>query len=165
MLIRRILKGIIPAMLLVGCASSGGYNPQADLIEIAQRDIAFPAYPQAGVTYLSFSRGHGFQVNYIAPAGKSYLWYPGNRRAVPEEWVVRSNPNRVCWRHPSASYNPVTRSRGGNYQCQDLRLSRRSIVSSLVGDPFGLANGTVPFQRDRCVAPSAFVFDRNRFGC
>ncbi|GAA6181268.1 hypothetical protein NBRC116594_27060 [Shimia sp. NS0008-38b] len=137
------------------------------MAEVSARNIAFPKYPQPGKTYLSFSGAHGYQVNYIAAGGKAWLWYPGNSRGVPEEYkqdVVRDT-KALCWRHPSKSYNPVTKQSGGRFACQSLETARKTVVAELSGDPFQLATGKVPYPLKRCTAPDAFVFDRDRFGC
>lgn len=123
----------------------------------------FAAYPEVGRTYLSFSHQHGFQVSYYESASKSWLWYPGNSRSLPEAWEIRGS--LICFRHPLATYNPVTRETGGNFQCQSLGLSRRITVAVLDGDPFGLAAGTIPYRRDKCDAPADFSFDRSAVGC
>lgn len=125
----------------------------------------FDNYPQPGTTYLSFSKQHGFQVNYIAEGGKAWLWYPGNRRGVVEEWKLDPGLNAVCWRHPSNTYNPVTKTKGGEFQCQSRSVSIDTIVSSQQGDPYNLASGSVPNARDKCTAPVEFNFDRSLFGC
>ena len=119
------------------------------------------------MTYLSFSQGHGFQVNYLSQDGRAWLWYPGNTGVVPEEWKldVASGQRAICWRHPSNSYNPVTKQTGGQFACQSLELSQKAVVAKLVGDPYGLSTGRVPYPLQRCVAPTEFEFDRARFGC
>ncbi len=125
----------------------------------------FDNYPQAETTYLSFSKQHGFQVNYIASNGKAWLWYPGNTGGVAEEWKLDTERDAICWRHPSNTYNPVTKTTGGKFQCQNRSLSISTIVSSQPGDPYNLASGSVPNRRDKCSAPSEFNFDRTLFGC
>ena len=135
-----------------------------DQQEILSRPIQIPEYPQPDRTYLSFSQAHGFQVNYIASEGRAWLWYPRNRRSLPEEYVVLPD-KRICWRHSRKAYNPVTQQRGGAFGCQDLEFSQKTVVAALDGDPFKLSSGTVPSQRKKCVAPSEFDFDRTRYRC
>lgn len=155
-------------LLANGCSNnqqaSGVY---AAIAKVNSRENRFPSYPQSNTTYLSFSSAHGFQVNYLAPRGRAWLWYPGNQRGVAEEYKLEtvSGKEAICWRHPSYSYNPVTKTRGGNFACEDLAFSQRTIVAELPGDPFSLRNGTVPFPLERCVAPSKFRFDRSRISC
>lgn len=160
---------VLAVASLASCsASSVGRTSVADAVaEVSQRQIRFPNYPQSDWTYLSFSHAHGFQVNYFGRNGKAWLWYPGNASGVPEEWKLDrvGNARALCFRHPSHSYNPVTRKSGGAYACQSLSFSQKTIVARLKGDPYRLASGAVPYRLDRCKAPAEFEFDRERFGC
>ncbi|WP_162929993.1 hypothetical protein [Pseudophaeobacter sp. EL27] len=131
------------------------------------RNTVFPEYPQGGWTYLSFSPAHGFQVNYLSADGRAWLWYPGNTHGVPEEWKLDrvAGQSSVCWRHPSNSFNPVTKQTGGTFACEPLSLAQRAVVARLPGDHYALSNGQIPYQRQKCTAPSEFEFDRQRFRC
>lgn len=125
----------------------------------------FADYPQEDRTWLSYDRGHGFQVNYLGSNGQAWLWYPGNTAAVPEIWRVREDGAAVCWLHPTNSWNPVTKQRGGKESCMAIPTMRKITVASLPGDPFDLASGKVPYPLDRCTAPKEFEFDRSAKGC
>jgi len=168
-MLRHALLTLAALMLVASCAGTSipvsGSSKDA-VTEVIERPNSFPSYPQAGKTYLSFSRGHGFQVNYLAK-GRAWLWYPGNTTVVPEEWKTDtiSGTKAICWRHPSDSYNPVTRKSGGSYACESMSLAQKTIVASLSGDPFNLRSGAVPYRLDRCDAPEEFTFDRATFGC
>ncbi len=148
-------------------ACLAGNSVENAVAEVQSRDNMFPSYPQAGNTYLSYSGPHGFQVEYVAHGGRSWLWYPGNRNGVPSEWKLETirGIKAICFRHPASSYNPVTRSGGGGWGCQELVLSQKSTVARLSGDPFNLRLGTVPYQLNRCNAPDQFSFDREKFSC
>lgn len=151
------------ALLLAGCQQ----EPSAlsrDLAERPDRPVTFAEYPQPGTTYLSFSRSHGFQVNFIAGGGRSWLWYPGNGRAVPETWRMDARADSLCWGHPAASHNPVTGQQGGE-SCERLSDARRMIVAKLAGDPYRLASGRVPYPLGKCSAPAEFDLDRQRYRC
>jgi hypothetical protein len=163
--------GVLAAMVLAiaGCAPSqrSGADVQSAIAEVNARKNLFPDYPQPDMTYLSFSKAHGYQVNYLAPEGRARLWYPGNRRGVPEEYKcdIVNGIDAICWRHPSGNSNPVTRTQGGGFQCSRLDQTQRSIVAALPGDPYALASGQVPRKLDRCAAPGEFEFDRDQFSC
>lgn len=164
-----MLRGFVVAfalgvIALAGC--SGEQSATSAIAEVQSRVNQYPDYPQAGRTYLSFSSAHGFQVNYLADA-TAWLWYPGNSVGVPEEWKrdTVSGQAAICWRRPKNSYNPVTKTQGGPWGCQALDLSQKQIVADLVGDPFNLRSGQVPYRLSRCEAPAEFSFDRNRFSC
>lgn len=157
------------SLALLACAPTSRPMSQAEAIKDVQaRPNSFASYPQADRTYLSFSKGHGFQVNHLRADGRAWLWYPGNKSGVPEEYKVQTSPTGtalICWRHPTNSYNPVTKTRGGDFACQPLDFAQRTIIAELPGDPFKLASGQVPYPLERCTAPNAFSFDRKRFGC
>lgn len=161
-------RALIISFVVTGCVSQQQTSDVASSVsEFASRENGVMDYPQPDRTYLSFSKAHGFQVNYLAPQGKAWLWYPGNQRGVPEEYKldVIAGKDAICWRHPSNSYNPVTRRQGGSFACESLALSRGTIVAELPGDPFSLSSGRVPYRLDRCKAPSLFTFDRNAISC
>jgi len=134
-----------------------------------RREVDYPSYPQTGNTYLTFSEpggilgGHGFQVSYFDNDGHSWLWYPGNKIALPENWKIEDD--NLCFQHPKNTYNPVTKTAGEEFKCQPLSISRNLVISRLEGDVFNLATGSVPNQRDKCDAPEQFSFDRDRFSC
>ncbi|WP_147457622.1 hypothetical protein [Paracoccus alkanivorans] len=152
------------AVGIAGCSSSMGERT-SELQAIMARPTEFPNYPQSDNTYLTFSQHHGFQVNYLAANGRSWLWYPGNDGAVPELWRVDQAQDRVCWKHPSNSYNPVTGQHGGQESCENLTLSRKLVIAKLRGDPYNLASGHTPATLDKCTAPKEFRFDREKYRC
>lgn len=158
-----LFTSFVAVLVLAGCIKQS--RPAVD--EVMSREARFADYPRAGWTYLSFSKAHGFQVNYIGSNGQAWLWYPGNSTVVPEEWKrdVVAGQKAVCWRHPSKSYNPVTKQLGGSFACQSLALSQRSIIARRKGDPYRLSSGSIPYRLQKCKAPQEFVFDRTRFWC
>lgn len=144
----------LAALVLLSACAAPGSNRASAIAEVSARENRFPDYPQPGMTYLSYSSAHGYQVNYLE-AGRAWLWYPGNRAVVPERWRVIAG-RAVCWSHPPGSHNPVTGQGGGNEACAPLEFSRKTIVAALKGDPFALRSGRVPYPLGRCEAPEAF---------
>lgn len=153
------------AGLVVLASCDAPSSRESAIAEVQSRANVFLDYPQANTTYLSYSEAHGFQVNFIASGGHAWLWYPRNTVVVPEEWKLDAKGNALCWRHPSASYNPVTKQSGGGFQCESLPLAQKTIVASLPGDPYKLSLGEIPYRLDKCKAPIAFTFDREAYGC
>lgn len=163
--IARILS-CVSSCCLVACGTPT-QDVSSALEEIEQREIAIPNYPQVGRSYLSFDHAHGFQVTYLGENGVSWLWYPGNDAAVPARFAQKTvgGIGAMCWRYPSNSFNPVTRTTGGVERCSATSILRKRTVSELKGDPFGLSHGKVPYRLSKCVAPNAFIFDRSQVGC
>lgn len=120
-------------------------------------------------TMLSYSAQHGTQVEYIAPNGDTFLWYPGNDAILrgqftvlwekgsaeiddPEQGRYRGqiNLNYVCFRYAANSYNPATGHRGGGYECGAYARQREVLKETRKGDVFGLAGRAVaPFPLGR----------------
>lgn len=167
------LNSVIAAVAMLvasGCAEGTFSQPsqtQAAIAEVNARTIAVPDYPRANRTYLSFSRAHGFQVNFIGSNGRAWLWYPGNPKAIPETYKFETvnGIEALCWRHPENSFNPVTQTTGGDFKCEPLDFARRTIIAELAGDRFDLAEGAVPYRLERCAAPQEFEFNRRAYGC
>ena len=161
------MTGQIPDRATIGAKGGGAawLEMRIDCPTGDARSPAFPDYPQGGWTWLSFSRPHGFQVNYLAADGTAWLWYPGNERGVPELWRVDAGRDAICWTHPKNSWNPAAKTRGGRESCEPAISGRGRIIARLKGDPYRLASGNVPYPLPKCEAPKAFEFDRARHSC
>lgn len=100
-----------------------------------------------GWTTMFYERGHGTQIEYLAPNGKSYLWYPGNNVVLMAPW--QKKPKQICYLYGTNTYNPVTGSRGGKWQCTSLSTYTGMVAEQAKGDVFGLVEAarknTVPF--------------------
>ena len=138
-------------------------------------------------TAVHYDTGHGTQVEYMSADGLAYLWYPGNRSIVPGEWHVRIGPRPlgpgpesrnaigpyavfeqdptqpvestlyICFRYGPDTYNPVTRMRGGNWECSISPANEEWERRTHPGDPFGLSEiRQVPAVLER---GTQFTFD------
>lgn len=102
------------------------------------------AQVQSNVTVMTYSSSHGTQVEYLGSNGMSYLWYPGNRVVLPAPWKVENG--QMCYRYGKRTYNPVTKTKGGKWECRPVAISKQSVVDSARGDIFGLSKRkSVPF--------------------
>ena len=98
-----------------------------------------------GYTNMSYSAGHGSQVEYLSPKGTAWLWYPGNSQIVVGKWK-RSGAS-ICFAYGQNTYNPVTGRRGGDWECMEFRLWWWAIEQRVEGDPLHLEGATkVPFK-------------------
>lgn len=106
----------------------------------------------ANRTQQSFAPGHGMQVEYLAADGASWLWYPGNTKILPGSWKTEGGD--ICFLYGKQSYNPVTRTRGGDWECEPLAVYNKTLVESAKGDMFGLAGRKkVPFDLPKKLLP------------
>lgn len=91
----------------------------------------------SGLTRMTYDSGHGAQIEYNAPNGRSYLWYPGNSVVLPAYW--RMQGDEICYLYPQSSYNPITQTRGGGWECQSAASSLSRTKERARGDLFGLS--------------------------
>lgn len=106
---------------------------------------AVSAASLANKTQQSFSPGHGMQVEYLAPDGATWLWYPGNGNILGGGWKTEGAD--ICFRYGKNTYNPVTKHEGGGWECTPLKVYNQTLVTSTKGDIFGLAGRKkVPFN-------------------
>jgi hypothetical protein len=139
-LFRSIIALVVGAFCLLPVMASAGY-----LIGYDETRSLF-----SGQTMMSYDPGHGTQVEYIAPNGKTYLLYPGNKVIVHGSWKLERTPKptvfSLCFKYPSNSYNPVTKQFGGSWECQIAGFYLRGIADHAKGDVLGLARSSaVPF--------------------
>ncbi len=122
-------------------------------------DVALARAQLSGNTLHFTGGGHGTQIEYFNPNGTAYLWYPGNKSGVPSRWKVeasdRSNaPVNICFQYPKRSYNPVTHQFGGRWECRPIALFAAGLDAVHRGDPYKLANGSIPRTLPRKMALS-----------
>lgn len=101
----------------------------------------------SGNTIRTHDSFHGTQIEYHAPDGRAYLWYPGNKGAVPSLWKTQSSGDggvQLCYKYPSNSFNPSTQNFGGEWECGAVYVRVRTQRERVVGDPFNLRSGRVP---------------------
>jgi hypothetical protein len=96
-------------------------------------------------TYMTRSPGHGTQVEYMSSGGKTYLWYPGNSVILEGRW--KQEGKEICFAYGENTYNPVTGTSGGVWECMPNRLFVSAISERMQGDVLSLAGRrNVPFK-------------------
>ncbi len=90
------------------------------------------AFESCGKTLHFYDDSHGNQVEYLDPAGRCYLWYPGNRVVLVGQW--RCDESRVFFRYGYNTYNRVTGVIGGRWEPCPIALWSASIVEAVPGD-------------------------------
>lgn len=99
----------------------------------------------------------GSQVTYMSPAGRSYLWFPGNRVVLAGGWTIEETGGyrpyagkpvsqmSVCFRYGANTENAFSGQRGGT-ECIPAEAGIGLIQDSADGDIFGLSRTEVaPF--------------------
>ncbi|WP_029041523.1 hypothetical protein [Cucumibacter marinus] len=114
-------------------------------------------------TSMSYSP-HGTQVEYLSRRGRAYLWYPGNTGMVKGRFKidvmhlpVDKTPNSplyslvvICFKYGANTYNPITKTRGGDWECMPYSFYRDADRDIVSGDPFRLSKRrNVPFVLSR----------------
>ncbi|HEX3994448.1 MAG TPA: hypothetical protein VHX39_25020, partial [Acetobacteraceae bacterium] len=103
----------------------------------------------AGTTMVHYTHEYGTQVSYYSPAGREWLWFPGNSALVPEQWRTEDRPTQqaaICFKDPPNSFDAVTLRRGGDWECH-LAMNLVPLGSRLAqrkGDVFGLSQRSAP---------------------
>ena len=101
------------------------------------------------VTTIVKQTGHGIYVEYTAPDGRLYMWYPGNFVTVSGTWGIADDYStpRACFKYFGA-YHGVTGEFEPN-ECVSAAqtLSGAFVVDKRTGDVFGLSTGGIPYQK------------------
>lgn len=122
----------------------------------------------SGKTSLSYDlgTGHGNQIEFNSTDGECYLWYPGNKTILKGKWQIRRDKDvtSICYSYAKNTYNPVTKSKGGDWECEALGVFAHYQVDRKNGDVFGIskqANAPHILARDAVAAyvPSRLPID------
>jgi len=147
--LRVSLVAVALATGLLACAPQPyGVRETTHMFNWDKHSIEDIKYSFEGNTALFSEKSHGTQIEYFAPDGRVYLWYPGNTRVVRGSWKVQKEPKKVaeiCFMYPESSYNPVTKQRGGKWECNFHVVLSSDIKAVATGDPFDIETGRVPF--------------------
>lgn len=105
---------------------------------------SFSSVDVQGKTALFYDKGHGNQVEFYDPDGRCFLWYPGNTKAVPGQWLVSGQ--NICFQYGKNTYNPVTGEKGDDWHCEPIQEWKKDIVDTVLGDVFSLSLTGAPYQ-------------------
>lgn len=134
---------IVSASFMISCAPNKALETNNSFF-MGTEEIAEKV---SGKTIRTSSHAHGSQYEYFSPDGRTYLWYPSNRRIVQGEW--KSRFTRICFRYGPDTYNPVTKQEGGEWDCRKFWRWSLVVKGRFDGDPFGLAESPlVPCWRE-----------------
>ncbi len=143
----RLTVFVIALLLLSACetpetdASTRSFSNRENAYALMADEERMRKY-LSDTTVKTWNRQHGTQIEYFsAPRprhvtigrelglqpvsrtdmiGETWLVYPGNMKAVRGEWKVGKMGGmwlNGCFKYPENTYNPVTGSRGGKWEC------------------------------------------------
>lgn len=171
MKIQTIISTATTVLLLAACASDPRNAHQMDFDDAlsfndrSSEKLAIAAVRLAGlsegqireeliaaltdVTAIVKQRGHGIYVEYTAPDGRLYMWYPGNYGLVTGTWGISESfsPPRACFKY-QAAYHGVTGEFEPN-ECVSAAqtLSEAYVVEKRSGDVFELSSKGIPYAK------------------
>lgn len=121
-----------------------------------------PGYPRAGVTYAS-APAFKLHIEYFAPDGTFYLWYPDMPGVLAGEW--KTEGKQTCLRVRTANGLPLEGRRADKWDCGSPAGLALDVVSLIPGDPYNLRRGTPPAHDLRsCRLPPGMLLQK-RFNC
>ncbi len=143
-------------LLAVGQMACDSQTPRERMFDElrAQRDVITP-FPMSGLTYASFDPDHGYQVEYLSPDGRAYLWYTGSRKSVIGE--CKTHLYEVCYRYGSNTFNPQTLQRGGSWNCEYAVILGYRVTACQQSYIINLKSGRLPYVRERCDLPKGLA--------
>lgn len=123
---------------------------RAELSEMSREEVRARLLAElTDVTTIVKQTGHGIYVEYTAPDGRLYMWYPGNFVTVGGTWGIADGYTtpRACFKYFGA-YHGVTGEFEPN-ECVSAAqtLSGAFVVDKRAGDVFGLSTGGIPYQK------------------
>jgi hypothetical protein len=130
-----------------------------DSAELARREAAIAAMTpeQQGEsmtalvndrTIIYYQQGHGVYVEYTAADGRLFMWYPRNGGVVRGTWGLRamSGP-KLCYQYRNSVHGVTGEYEPNECIPPEQKLVGASVLDSRSGDPFGLAQGTIPYPK------------------
>ncbi|MEM9402671.1 MAG: hypothetical protein AAGA44_09315 [Pseudomonadota bacterium] len=123
---------------------------QVELRELSKDEVrARLTDALSDVTAIVKQTGHGIYVEYTAPDGRLFMWYPGNAGTVAGTWGISDQfaPPRACFRY-FAAYHGVS----GEYEPNECvpaeqTLSEAYVIEKRKGDVFELRTKGIPYSK------------------
>lgn len=172
--IRTVLAAVFAAIIFAGAGGTASAQNQffkkpvtEDRFDFLFMSVSSQKKFMRGTTIMYYDRGHGTQVEYVDGRGHTWLWYPGNPVILPGDYKVlpsglryaqmvkagnqtvvkQGTTTHICYRYGSNTFNPVTMTSGGDFDCAPAPLLMADVIETADGDIFGLAKRkAVPFK-------------------
>lgn len=99
-------------------------------------------------TIIYYQQGHGVYVEYTSADGRLFMWYPRNGGVVRGTWGLRTMDGpRLCYQYRNAVHGVTGEYEPNECIAPGQKLVGASVLASRSGDPFGLAQGTIPYPK------------------
>lgn len=143
----RLSLGALIITAVAGCQAARHSGPTEARLRAMETFASKPIDPDfmkaiGNLTVVSYSP-HGPQVSYREAGGQITLWYPGNTLLLKGEWKALVSGS-ICYKYGANTYNPLTQSSGGLWECELLHNQVGNFRQERKGDIFGLAKRTKP---------------------
>jgi hypothetical protein len=101
------------------------------------------------VTAIVKQRGLGIYVEYTAPDGRLFMWYPGNSGVVAGTWgISRSySPPRACFKYLAAHHGVTGEYEPNECVSAEQTLSGAYVIDKRKGDVFELSTRGIPYSK------------------
>ena len=101
------------------------------------------------VTAIIKQRGHGIYVEYTAPDGRLFMWYPRNYGVVTGTWGISdsfSSP-RACFKYFAARHGVTGEYEPSECVSVEQTLSGAYVIDKRQGDVFKLSTEGIPYSK------------------
>ena len=126
---------------------ANGYQELADLSDDDVRQRLTEKL--SDMTAIVKQTGHGIYVEYTAPDGRLFMWYPGNGGTVTGTWGISEDfsPPRACFKYLSAYHGMTGEFEPNECVATAQTLSGAYVVDSRPGDVFALRTKGIPYSK------------------
>jgi hypothetical protein len=151
-----LIVSVFCLQFLAACESPHESYPQAKALADS---VGGPKTFLSNTTVNTYEQRHGNQYEYLAADGTTALLYPGNIAPVRGFWQIRGTGEfgtEMCFLYGANTYNPVTKERGGAWECRGFIEYLYSAQEIYEGDVFGTRSITsfgTPFPTWRKFQP------------
>ncbi len=123
---------------------------RAELPELSEDQIRQKlAEALTDVTAIVKQLGHGIYVEYTAPDGRLFMWYPGNYTVVTGTWGISDafSPPRACFKYFGANHGVTGEFEPNECVAAEQTLSEAYVIGKHNGDVFNLSTNGIPYSK------------------
>ncbi|MEM7084517.1 MAG: hypothetical protein AAF465_17495 [Pseudomonadota bacterium] len=101
------------------------------------------------VTTIVKQTGHGIYVEYTAPDGRLFMWYPNNFGVVAGTWGISDefSPPRACFKYFNAAHGVTGEYEPNECVPTEQILGEAYVIDKRDGDVFELSSKGIPYSK------------------